>query len=275
MNTSVRRGRGVSVANALASSTTPIVPEASSSAPLQIESAPEGWQPAPPPTTPMWSMCPVKNTYSARSCGSLPSSTPMTFGALVCSTTRRRTPIVSVTPSSALTPRALLSRSTAGSTPAACSTGSAAESRATRIGIVGAGGVPAGGGVASAYCAAVALREALAISAGGAFISLIQPRTPAAAPFANSACASGARRKVIVAGAVCTTMAPRTSTLPNGCAVSAGAPIRRTARAVTMLSEMGSWPAATTSCPYVQRAEAPCPLIAMKAFESTCVFRSG
>ncbi len=51
MNTSERRGRGFIWLKACASITTPVVPEASSSAPLQIESAPVAVQPLPPPAT--------------------------------------------------------------------------------------------------------------------------------------------------------------------------------------------------------------------------------
>src|SRR5207247_4104284 len=81
MKTRERLGRGVSREKASAASMTAVVPDASSSAPLQMESAPTARQAGlPGPATPMWSICPVKNTYSCLSFGSLPSSTPMTFG---------------------------------------------------------------------------------------------------------------------------------------------------------------------------------------------------
>jgi len=53
MKTSERLGRGVSSENASAASMTAVVPEASSSAPLQIESAPWARHPSPAPGVPM------------------------------------------------------------------------------------------------------------------------------------------------------------------------------------------------------------------------------
>src|SRR6266581_4480947 len=78
-----RLGRGWRPANASASSTTATVPEPSSSAPLQIESAPCARQPPLPrgPATPTWSMWALKTTYSFLSVGSLPSRIATTFGA--------------------------------------------------------------------------------------------------------------------------------------------------------------------------------------------------
>src|SRR3989454_1165271 len=97
MKTRERLGRGVSREKASAASMTAVVPDASSSAPLQMESAPTARQAGlPGPATPMWSMCPVKNTYSCLSFGSLPSSTPMTFGADSRSSTRCRAGNVTV-----------------------------------------------------------------------------------------------------------------------------------------------------------------------------------
>ena len=53
MNTSERLGRGASRENAAAASITAVVPEASSSAPLQIESTPRALHPSPAPGVPM------------------------------------------------------------------------------------------------------------------------------------------------------------------------------------------------------------------------------
>ena len=93
MNTSDRLGCGLSWDMASASFTTATVPDASSSAPLQIESPPRAWQPSPALGVPRWSMWPVKNTYSFLSTGSEPSRMPMTLGALrwvwPCCTSRR------------------------------------------------------------------------------------------------------------------------------------------------------------------------------------------
>src|SRR3989449_763018 len=118
MKTRERLGRGVSREKASAASMTAVVPDASSSAPLQMESAPTARQAGlPGPATPMWSMCPVKNTYSCLSFGSLPSSTPMTFGADSRSSTRCRARNVTVVSGSRRPVRVCCNRSAAGSMP--------------------------------------------------------------------------------------------------------------------------------------------------------------
>src|SRR2546423_296567 len=81
MNTRERLGRSRAVVNAWASSITATVPDPSSSAPLQIESAPRAVHPSPAPGVPMWSMWAVNSTYSFLSVASPPSRMATTLGA--------------------------------------------------------------------------------------------------------------------------------------------------------------------------------------------------
>src|SRR6266699_3791085 len=83
MKTRERLGRSRAVVNAWASSITATVPEPSSSAPLQIESAPRAVHPSPAPGVPMWSMWAVNSTYSCLRVASPPSRIPTTLGAEV------------------------------------------------------------------------------------------------------------------------------------------------------------------------------------------------
>ena len=75
--------RPLSLATDSASESSPVVPEPSSSAPLQILSSPLAVQPpTPSPAVPTWSMCAEKITYSCLSTESVPAIMATTFGAV-------------------------------------------------------------------------------------------------------------------------------------------------------------------------------------------------
>ena len=116
-----RFGRAPGRLNASASSITPVVPEALSSAPLLTLSGRPG-------VIPTWSIWAEKTRYSFRSTGSLPSRMPTVFGASRESMTVSFSSTDAVTPGRSRETGRVARRTSASDTPAARSTGVTADS---------------------------------------------------------------------------------------------------------------------------------------------------